>query len=153
MLIGECSMHLLCTPRRSRGFTLTETLVALAITGMMVAGIVSGFLQSAKQAEWSSYSYAAQSQALRGLEQVRAAKWDPQAFPPIDEVTNFIAVVEDILDVPSAGTNVTYCTNRTRVKDISTIPPLREITVETTWKFLNRGVFTNVVRTYRTADQ
>ena len=148
-------MRLKLAPPYSAGFTLAETLVSMAITAMMVGGIVSGFLQSARQAEWSAYSYAAQSQALRALEQVRAAKWDPQAFPPVDQVTNFspsVATV-DILDVPSTGTNVTWCTNRTRVQTISTIPPLREITVETTWRFLNRGVFTNVVRTYRTADQ
>jgi type II secretory pathway pseudopilin PulG len=147
-------MRLLRTRKVSGAFTLTETIIALAITGMMVSGIVSGFLQSARQAEWSSYSYAAQSQALRGLEQVRAAKWDPQAFPPVDQVqtTNFPVVV-DILDIPSASSNITYCTNRTTIRVLSTVPPLKAITVETTWKFPNRGVFTNVVRTYRTADQ
>ena len=42
---------------------------------------------------------------------VRAAKWDPQAFPPIDEVqTNNFPVVVDILDIPSASSNITYCT-------------------------------------------
>ena len=146
-------MQLLRTPEVSHGFTLTETVVALAITGMMVGGIVTGFLQSAKQAEWSAYSYAAQSQALRGLEQVRAAKWDPQAFPPIDQLAPTNYSVVDILDIPTAGNNVTYCTNVTTIRTISAVPPLREITVETSWRYFNRGIFTNVVRTYRTADQ
>jgi len=146
-------MRLLCAVEESFGFTLTETLVSIALTGMMVSGIVSGFLQSAKQAEWSSYSYAAQSQALRCLEEVRAAKWDPQAFPPVDQLTNVAPLSVDILDIPTAGTNVVFCTNRTAIRNISITPPLREITVQTTWRFLNRGVFTNVVRTYRTADQ
>jgi type II secretory pathway pseudopilin PulG len=130
-------MQLLRTPEVSRAFTLTETVVALAITGMMVGGIVTGFLQSAKQAEWSAYSYAAQSQALRGLEQLAP--------------TNYTVV--DILDIPTAGNNVTYCTNVTTIRTISAVPPLREITVETSWRYFNRGIFTNVVRTYRTADQ
>jgi prepilin-type N-terminal cleavage/methylation domain-containing protein len=137
-----------------RAFTLVEVLVSLALTGMMVTGIVSGFVQSAKQAEWSAYSLAAQSQALQKMEQVRAAQWDPLHFPPVDEVqqANFATVV-DILDIPTAGNNITYITNRTFITPITTTPPLRMITVESSWRFLNRGVFTNSIRTYRTVDQ
>src|SRR5260370_1220531 len=125
-----------------RAFTLAEVLVSLALTGMMVTGIVSGFLQSAKQAEWSAYSLAAQSQALQRMEQVRAAQWDPLHFPAVDEVqqTNFPTVV-DVLDTPTANGNITYVTNRTFITPIMTTPPLRMITVESSWRFLNRGVF------------
>ncbi len=138
----------------SGAFTLAETVISLALTGIMVTGIVSGFLQSAKQAEWSAYSYAAQSQALWHLEQVRSAQWDPYHFPVIDEVqqSNFPVRVE-ILDVPTSGNNITYATNRTTITPISTTPPIRLIEVETTWRFINRGIFTNTVRTYRTTDQ
>lgn len=132
---------------------MAEMLVSLAISGMMVTGIVSGFLQSATTAEWSSYSYAAQCQALRRLEQVRAARWDAYAFPITDFVqTNYFPVVVDILDVPTSGNRISYATNRTTITTISTKPPLKLIEVETTWKFMTRGVFTNVARTYRAAD-
>jgi type II secretory pathway pseudopilin PulG len=135
-------------------FTLAETVVSMALTGLMVSGIVSGFLQSARQAEWSAYSYAAQAQALWRLEQVRAAAWDPLRFPQVDDVkqSNFTNRVE-ILDIPGSGGNITYATNKTFITDISTAPPLRLIVVECTWRFPNRGLYTNVVRTYRTTDQ
>jgi hypothetical protein len=57
------------------------------------------------------------------------------------------------LDIPTAGNNITYVTNRTFITPITTTPPLRMITVESSWRFLNRGVFTNSIRTYRTVDQ
>ena len=144
----------LTAPSSTKAFTLAETIVSLGLTGIMVSGIVSGFLQSAQQAEWSAYSYAAQSQALRRLEQVRAAQWDPLHFPPIDEVqqTNFPVTI-DVLDIPTSGKNITYVTNRTSITAISATPPLKLIAVECSWRFFNRGVFTNSVRTYRTTDQ
>ena len=54
-----------------------------------------------------------------------------------------------------SGTNIVYATNRTWITDVyaSGIPPLKKIYVETTWTFLNRGVFTNSVTTYRAPDQ
>lgn len=134
--------------------TLTELVISLAVAGIMVGGIVTGFLQSAQQAEWSAYSLAAQAQALRGMEQVRAARWDPFRYPPIDEVlqTNFPASV-DVLDVPMPGGNISYATNIVTITNVAGNDGLRFIKVETRWRFMNRGVFTNTVYTYRSADQ
>lgn len=135
-------------------FTFPEMLMTLAITLITMGGTVSGFLQSANQAEWSAYSLAAQSQAMRGIEQARAAKWDPRGYPAVDEVvsTNFPVFV-DVLDVPMPGGNITYATNRVTITQISTNPRLKMIRVDCTWKFMNRGVFTNTVFTYRAPDQ
>jgi len=55
--------------------------------------------------------------------------------------------------VPTSGSNITYATNRTTITTISATPPIRLVEVETTWRFINRGIFTNNVRTYRTTDQ
>ena len=139
--------------REPRGFTLMETLVAMGVLGIMVVGIVTGFVQSQRAAEWSAYTFAAQTLALQPIEQSRAARWDPYAGVPIDEVTNLPAITTNILDIPVAGTNIVYATNRTWVRTISTVPPLKEIYVECTWRFLNRGVFTNSVLTYRAPGQ
>src|SRR4051812_29124387 len=70
-------------------FSLIETLVSLAIVGVVIGGLITGFVQAARQAESSSYVLAAQAMASEGLEQVRAAKWDPSV--PTDQVnsTNF----------------------------------------------------------------
>ena len=62
-------------------FTLAELLISIAILAMVMAGVIYGYAQANRFAEWSSMSLAAQSYALQGLEQVRAAKWDLWANP------------------------------------------------------------------------
>ena len=140
-------------PRR-RAFTLIEQLFAIVLAGITVSAVVSGFWQSVSTAEWSAYSLAAQNIALQRLEQTRAAKWDPYAYPAVDEVqqTNF-PLCTNILDVPISGGRILYATNRTTIRQISDAPRLRMIEVECTWRFFNRGVFTNTVATYRAPDQ
>ncbi len=65
------------------GFTLAEVLISIVVAGAAVAGIVAGYHVVAQRAEWSSAFTAAQLQAMRRLELVRAARWDPTdpAFP------------------------------------------------------------------------
>jgi len=140
--------------RSQHGFTLSEALVSLALSLVTISGLVSGFLQSAYQSEWSSYSLAAQAQAVRGLEQVRAAKWDPLGFPPVDQAVseNFPVRIE-ILDIPMRGDNIVYATNFTTIITVSTNPPLKLVQVDTVWAFLNCGLFTNTAFTYRAPDQ
>ncbi len=136
-------------------FTLVEVVVSMLVVGIMLAGLVSLYTQSAVRAEWSAYSLAGQMMALRGLEQTRAAKWDPRAAVPVDELTatNFPAVV-DVLDLGPGGSGITYATNLTTIQTISTTPPLKVIQVRCTWSFPWRGgLFTNSVFTYRAPDQ
>ena len=150
MLVKVVQFHI---ARKSKGFTLVEALISMMITGIMVTGVVAGYTQCMRQAEWSAYSLAAQSLAMQPIEQARAAKWDPYANPAVDLVTNLPPITINILDIPISGTNIVYATNRTTVRTVSTTPPLKEISVETTWRFLNRGVFTNTVVSYRAPDQ
>lgn len=140
--------------KRLLAFTLVEQMFAMVLAGITVSAVVSGFWQSVSNAEWSAYSLAAQSIAMQRLEQTRAAKWDPYAYPAVDNLqqTNFLDRTE-ILDVPVAGGRTLYATNRTRITQVSSSPPLRMIEVECTWRFFNRGVFTNTVATYRAPDQ
>ncbi len=128
--------------------------MAVGITVLVFAGGVLGYVQSAQQAEWAAYSLAANSLAQQRLEQTRAAKWDTQANPPIDNLvgTNFPSRV-DVLDVPIAGTNIVYATNITTISNISANPPVKMVRVDCTWRFWNRGVYTNTVVTYRAPDQ
>lgn len=136
------------------GFTLIEVVMAMLLVGITVTGIVAGFIQSHRQAEWASYSLAAQSLALTPLEEARAAKWDPYQSPPTNQITtNNFPLRVHILDVPISGTNIVYATNRTFIRTVSTNPPLLEISVQTTWRFANRGIFTNTALTYRGPDQ
>lgn len=143
--------------RYKSGFTLTEVIIAQAIAALVFAGIIVGFTQSSTRAEWSAYSLAAQSLAMERLEQVRAAKWDPLAYPPVDKVvaSNFPVVVS-IMDIPVVGTNFSYATNITTIKNISAHPPLKHIEVKCIWSFLSSGkkkLYTNTVAVMRGADQ
>lgn len=151
----RCAKHPgLTSPNTRSAFTLAEVLIALAILSITVAGIVAGYVYSAQRAEWSAFSLAAQSLAMQRVEQVRACKWDPLGWPPVDELvnSNFPPVV-DVMDVPIAGTNILYATTYTQIGTVSTSPPLRVIRVDTVWPFQQRGVFTNTIVTYRAPDQ
>lgn len=142
----------------SLGFTLTEVVISLAIAGLVFSGVMYGYVLTTDQAEWSCYSLAAHSLAMQGVEQARAAKWDPQAWPSIDElgVTNFAQV--STLDVPVSAGNPTLATNYISISTISTYPPLRQMRADCVWnlpyrKGKLRGPFTNTVVTLRAADQ
>src|SRR5215469_2619656 len=65
--------------RQHQAFTLVEVLIAFVIFGMLSAGLLYGYVQANRIAEWSSMSLGAQSYASQGMEQVLAAKWDTQA--------------------------------------------------------------------------
>lgn len=140
--------------RRTAGFTLMEASIASAVAAMIFGGIVYGYIQAGRNAEWSAYSFAAQAMALQRLEQTRACRWDPEATPVVDELVsaNFPTLVS-ILDVPMNGTNVMYATNYTTISTISTVPPVRMIRVDTAWRFLINGrVYTNTIATCRASD-
>ena len=135
-------------------FTLMEVVVSLAILGLSLGGILTLYVRSAQRADWSGYSVSAQMMALSGLEQCRAAKYDPHGAPPTDALvsTNFRARV-DILDPgTSAGMN-SYATNTTTILMVCTNPELKMVRVDCTWTYPGRGVFTNSVFTYRAANQ
>jgi type II secretory pathway pseudopilin PulG len=131
-----------------------EIVVAMAISALLLSGLMIGYVQTLRRAEWSAYNLAAQSLAMMRLEQTRAAKWDTMASPPVDQLvsSNFPVAVE-ILDIPIAGTNFTFATNYTTVSSITTTPPLKLIQVQCVWRFQTGGVFTNTVTTYRAPDQ
>jgi prepilin-type N-terminal cleavage/methylation domain-containing protein len=138
--------------RRAGGFTLTEVVMAMAILTLVIQGVIYGYIHSSRRAEWNGYSLAAQSLALQGVEQARAAQWDPQLWPVVDELppTNYVQI--DALDIPRSGQPI-YATNYISVKSISVNPPLRQIQASCVWGFLGRGVFTNTVTTLRAPDQ
>ena len=139
--------------QRSAGFTLAEVLISIVIAGAAVAGIVMGYHVVVQRAEWSSAATAAQLQAMRQLELVRAARWRwPPSTNGVDDlgVTNFADVVP--LDVPQTGTTILTATNWVTIEDVSTNPPLRMIQVDCVWSLPDRGPYTNTVVSYRASD-
>jgi len=168
---GELNMLVRCRqmverqPRVLRAaFTLVEIMVSVAILAMVMAGIIYGYAQANRFAEWSSMSLAAQSYALQGLEQVRSAKWDFWTYPVTDMMPvpgNVVGGVvnfppqSDIMDVPLTGGQLTNCyvTNYIKLIQLSTSPELREVWSQCVWTFPRTGkIFTNTVITYRAPD-
>jgi Tfp pilus assembly protein PilV len=140
--------------RATRGSSLVEACIALAVTSVAVGGSVNGYILSVNRAEWSAYSLAAHSLAMQRMEQLRAAKWDTGASPPVDQIiTANFGPVANILDVPISGTNIVYATNYTTIATVSANPPLKMIRVDCTWQFMQRGTFTNTLISYRAPDQ
>ena len=140
-------------------FTLMELLISIVIMALVISGLIYGYVQANRFAEWSSMSLAAQSYALQGLEQVRAAKWDLQANPAVDEWpvpasgTTNLPPQSDIMDIPVSGAPF-YVTNYIKLIQISTSPQLREVWSQCIWTFPRTGqLYTNTVITYRAPDK
>ncbi|HTX22467.1 MAG TPA: hypothetical protein VMD27_11520 [Candidatus Aquilonibacter sp.] len=158
----------------SVGFTLIETLVSFLVFTMSVAGLIYGYVQADRTAEWSSMSLAAQSYAAQGLEQMRSAQWNSQQYPPTngpgtddelpmvtaagvrsgtDPTSHYSTNQPDTLDVPTSGSPI-YITNYITVTNISISPPLRQIRSDAVWRFpLDNKLCTNTVITLRAPDE
>lgn len=140
------------------GFTLAEVVISMAVLALVVQGVVVAYTTSARQAEWNAHSLAAQSLALQGAEQARAAKWDTQdpnqgigpGQPDELGVTNYFRT--DTLDIPMNGQPLVV-TNYVSVTTASANPPLRQIRSDCVWRFMNRGWYTNTVIVLRSPDQ
>jgi Tfp pilus assembly protein PilV len=131
-----------------------EVVISLAIISMSLGAILYLYVQSAVRAEFSAYSLSAQMMALSGMEQCRAAKYDPRGSPAIDNlVSSNFPVRVDILDVGTLNGVITYGTNTTTITTIATNPPLKMVQVDCVWTYPRRGRFTNSVYTYRAANQ
>jgi Tfp pilus assembly protein PilV len=136
------------------GLTLAEVVTSLAITGLTVASLVSGYVYSGQQTERAVCSCAAEFMARKRVEQARSAKWDRLAYPPVDELvsTNFPVVVAP-LDVPVSANCAQYATNITTISTVSDDPPVKMIRVDCVWSFQSRGPFTNTIIANRAPDQ
>lgn len=139
---------------RNAAFTLPEVVISLLITAIGLGATLSLYVNAAMRTEWSAYALSAQMMAVRGLEQCRAAKYDPRGTPPTDNLqsTNF-PLVFDVLDAATANGAITYGTNFTTISTIFTNPPLKMVKVDCVWRFPLKGLYTNSVCTYRAANQ
>jgi Tfp pilus assembly protein PilV len=141
-------------PFARSAFSLVEVVVSVFIIGLGLSGILSVYVQSAFRSDWSAQSFSAQMMAMSGLEQCRAAKFDPRGSPSTDQLvsSNFPPRV-DILDIGGSSSIVTYGTNTTTISTISTNPLVKMVRVDCVWSYPRRGRFTNSVMTYRAPNQ
>jgi prepilin-type N-terminal cleavage/methylation domain-containing protein len=140
--------------RAPTAFTLMEVLICMVIFALVTAGIVYGYAQSNRFAEWSTMSLAAQSIAAEGVEQARTANWQapPGTNDDLPASTN-VTVRTNYIEVPSSGL-VLVVTNRIYVTSLSTNPPVRQLRTDCYWKFPLTGKwFTNTVISERAQIQ
>ena len=133
--------------------TLAEVVVAMAITGLAVGGIVTGYAYCTNSAERAALSLAASARAMERIEESRSAKWDTASWPPVDQVvaTNFPSKVVT-LDLSGSGEVATTATLNTLISEISASPPLKSIRVDCIWKYKTEMV-TNSIEVCRAPDQ
>lgn len=151
------------------GFTLAEVTMSILIAGIIFGGILTGYIQSGKRAEWSGYSLAAQAYGIQQLEQARAALWDVSSTPIINQITNLNMIgwtnfaptawkgySWTNIDIPYSGTNFIRATNYVIVSNvtISVTPPVsvQSVRVDTVWRYQNKNA-TNTLVNYYAPDQ
>jgi len=147
-------------PRDWAGMTLIEVVVALAITGLVVAGIVTGYTFCTASTVKDSLYMAANARAMERLEETRSAIWAPNRANPVDELvaTNFPDEINVVLDLSRSGSTATLATLHTEISQISPspssplAPPVRRIHVDCIWQFKGEDIVTSI-ETCRAPDQ
>jgi len=133
--------------------TLVEVVVALLITGLTVAGIVTGYIFCTTSSVKDSLYMAANARALERIEETRSARWDTSSYPVVDElVTNNFPDISVTLDKSGSGSAIASATLKTTIAPISTTPPVRKIHVDCIWQFKGVDVVTSI-ETCRAPDQ
>jgi len=134
--------------------TLVEVVIALAITGVTLGGIVAGYIYCTTSAVKAELVQAASARALERIEQVRSAQWDTAGSTNVDQLvaTNFPNEVVS-LDTPGSGSGGTAATIVTTISQISVAPPIRNIRVDCIWQFQGSQWITNTIETIRAPDQ
>ena len=141
-------------------FTLIEVMIGFFIFGLVTAGMIYGYVEANRMAEWSSQSLAAMSYASQGMEQMRSAQWSAEEFSTgsgqgTTDVLGpaFSTNQVDTLDIPTTGALINV-TNYMTATQVSTNPPLKLLVSQVVWTFRLTGrLFTNTMVTLRAPDQ
>jgi prepilin-type N-terminal cleavage/methylation domain-containing protein len=141
-------------PKQGRaGMTLIEVVIALAIAGLTVAGIVTGYIYCSTATVKDALYMAANGRAMERIEETRMARWDVSSYPVVDELvaTNFPDQTVT-LDMSPSGPGTTTATVNTTITPLSSSPPVRIIHVDCIWLFRGVEPITNSIETCRAPD-
>jgi len=134
--------------------TLVEVVVALAITGLTVGGIVSGYIYCTTSAVKAELFQSANAKAMERIEEARSARWDTSSYPATNQLiaANF---PDEVVTLDLTGTNAggTSATIQTYISQISTNPPFTKVHVDCIWQFRGVEWITNTIETIRAPDQ
>jgi type II secretory pathway pseudopilin PulG len=134
--------------------TLVEVVVALAITGLAIGGIINGYNFCTNSAQKAALIQAANARVQERIEETRSVKWDVTSWPSVDQLvaTNFPTKTVT-LDMSGSGAVITTASLETEISRVSTNPPLKRIRVNCIWNFRNGPAITNSIETFRAPDQ
>lgn len=129
--------------------------MSIAILALVMAGMIYGYVQTNRRAEWSSMSLAAQSFAVEAVEQVRAAQWAVNGGTVVNQLQQLPStyIRTNTMLIPSTGqlTNVITTVN---IASVSINPPLYQFRAACVWYFPGKtNQFANYVITYRAPDR
>lgn len=165
--------------RGEAGFVMTfwEVLIAVFIVALVFGLIFDGYVTTAKMAQWTGYSLAAQAMSGQSIEQARSAVWDIAMQKT--EVTNMNLInkqitysgnnwtmtgyTTNVLDIPWKGTNYIVATNFITVQSFfengvsNPWVQMQSVTVQTVWPFDAWGsyslrYYTNTICTFIAPD-
>lgn len=149
-------MQMWCATNQSKGFrtksqsgmTLVEVTTALALAGLAIIGIISGYNFSTQANQKSSQMLAASAMAVQRLEETRSVTWTLD--PAVDQLyeTNFPDRVVT-LDMSGDGKVTVPATIYTHISQVSTQPPLKRIRVDCVWYYQSKQLLTNSIETCR----
>ena len=137
--------------------TLVEVVVALAITGLTVVGIVKGYIYTTETSVKVGLFMAANARVQERLEATHSAIWDTASVPVRDQLvsSNFPPVVFT-LNKSSGGAEVVSATLTTEITQITPTPPMtapmKRIRVDCIWRFKGLELVTNSIETCRAPD-
>jgi len=136
--------------RHQAGMTLVEVTVAMAIAGLAIGGIVSGYNYCTNSAQKAALLLAANARAQERMEEIRSAKWDTASWPVVDQLVaaNFPSKVV-ILELAASGGGSLSATLQAELTEISASPPLKRIRVQCLWQGRDGQWVTNTLETCR----
>ena len=134
--------------------TLVEVVIALAITGLTVGGIIAGYIYCTTAAVKAELVQAANARAMERIEETHSAQWDTSVWPIVNQLvaTNFPDEVVS-LDMPGSSSGGTVATIVTTISHISRTPAIRRVRVDCIWQFRGVELITNTIETIRAPDQ
>lgn len=136
------------------GMTLVEVVVALAVTGLAIGGIINGYNFCTSSAQKAALAQAAVARAMERVEETRSVRWDLSTWPQVDQlVASNFPTKSIILDMSGSGVGIIAASLQTDISQIATNPPLKRIRVNCIWKFQGGPFLTNSIETLRAPDQ